>query len=119
MTVAQKTPQPDGQADLAHRLAARVWALHNQLTYAGVSQEDQDLLFVEITLDEAQAVRLTAYRIGHLDARFLYQDPGSRPGVDWEKEVHLTDGLPQELPMPTRGEVWTSLYGVKLVWLGK
>jgi hypothetical protein len=112
------SPQPDTVADTAHRLAARAWALHNHLTYAGVSQEDQDLLFIEVSLTEAEALRLTAYRAGRLNAHFLYQKPGGSDVWD-SREVRLTDGLPQGLPMPTRGEVWTSLYGVKLVWLGK
>ena len=107
-------------ADLVHRLAARAWKLHTHLEYAGVPQADQDLLFIEITQDEARSFLQTAQYVGHLDARFLFQDPNDRDGsgFDWHKTVHLTHQMPRGLSLPERGKVWTEMYGIKLVWLG-
>jgi hypothetical protein len=110
----------DEEADLVHRLAARAWKLHTHLEYAGVPQEDQDLLFIEITAAEARSFLLIAHHVGHLDARFLFKDPNDRDGsgFDWHKTVHLTHSMPKGLSMPERGKVWTEMYGLKLVWIG-
>jgi hypothetical protein len=107
--------------EIANRLALRAWKLNDHLNRALVPQEDRELLFIEITREEANALLVARrdYAAPRFSIQFLHLSPETdRNGFRWDQTLVLNDPMPPVTLFPEKGKPWAVVYGIRLVWLG-
>jgi hypothetical protein len=103
--------------ELLQKLLVRAWNMGQYFRYANMPQEYRDALFMEITRAEANSLLRQNGIDPAYDVHFALSSPDD-PFADTQTR-QLSGLLPEVDRWPVKGEVWVTLYGMRLVWLGK